>query len=131
MRHSETKRKIRIKSFVLRENDEGQNEFTVEELKKASEIPEEESEEEWMTIQNIPRIRRKLDTAITQLDVDEEVFMTLYFVVGLYDIPSKPIGNGIEIDLRRKEAEKGLYQYWDEPFGDNSDEGKKVVGMGF
>jgi hypothetical protein len=128
LRHSETKRKIRIKSLILR--DEGQNVFTGEELYNTYEIPEEESEEEWMSIQNIPSNRRELDTAITQLDVDEEVFMTLYFIIGLYDIPARPIENGIEIDLRRKETEKGLYQYWDEPPDDNSEEGKKGAGVG-
>lgn len=128
MRHSETKRKIRIKSLILR--DEGQNVFTGEELYNTYEIPEEESEEEWMSIQNIPSNRRELDTAITQLDVDEEVFMTLYFIIGLYDIPARPIENGIEIDLRRKETEKGLYQYWDEPPDDNSEEEKKGAGVG-
>jgi hypothetical protein len=123
--HTETKKKIRIKSFVLRKKDEGQNLFTTEELQNASEIPEEELEEEWMAIQNIPRKRRELDTSITQVNVGEVDFMTLYFIFGLYDIPAKPIENGIEIDIRRKESEKGLYQYWDEPPDDNSAEGGK------
>jgi hypothetical protein len=83
-----------------------------------------------MDIQNIPRNRRELDTSIIQLDVDEDIFMTLYFIIGLYDIPARPIENGIEIDLRRKETEKGLYQYWDEPPDDNSEEGKKRSGHG-
>ncbi|MCJ7608359.1 hypothetical protein MUP00_01635 [Candidatus Bathyarchaeota archaeon] len=125
MRHSEIKKKIRIKSFVLRENDEGQNAFTTEELQNASEIPEKELEEEWMATQSIPRNRRELDTSITQLDVDEEDFMTLYFIFDLYDIPAKPIENGIEIDIRRRESEKGRYQYWDEPPDDNSEVGGK------
>lgn len=76
--------------------------MTEEEFMKLPDIPREEQEEEYMAT-HVSSLRIEMDTNIVEIDVSDEDFGRLHHVFRLYGIPLKPIENGIEIDIRKKE----------------------------
>jgi len=109
---SERNKKIRIKSFILREKEVTIEKISVEEfekaLEKANNIPEEELEEMVEATKVLP-IAREMDTIISEINVTEEDYKKLYHIFKLYGIPIKHIENGIELDIREKEPYEPEY----------------------
>ena len=108
---SERIKKIRIKSFILREKETIEK-ISVEEfekaLEKAPDLPEEEFEE-MIEATKVYHIAREMDTNIIEMNVTEEDYKNLYHIFKLYGIPIKPIENGIEVDIREKEPYEPEY----------------------
>jgi len=105
-------KKIRIKSFILRDKEVTIKRISVEEFEKALEeapkLPEEEFEE-MVEATKVEPIARDLDTNISEINVTEEDYKKLYHIFKLYGIPIKPIESGIEIDIREKEPYEPEY----------------------
>ena len=101
-------KKIRIKSFILRERVSKGKE-SVEE--KVSDVPEKELEKSETNLEASVGIEK--DVNFVEMDVTEKNYGFLCHIFLLNYIPFKLIKEGIEIDLTGKEAT---------PNKDNSDE---------
>jgi len=102
-------KKIRIKSFILEER-EADEEINIEEFEEVK-MSATEEEEERVEIRNVPHLRIERDTRIVEMNVNAEDFEKLGYVFKLYGIPTKPIEDGIEIDIREREP----YPYREKP----------------
>jgi len=103
----ERNKKIRIKSYILRE-EETIEKISIEEFEKANNIPEEEFKE-MVEATKVYYIAREMDTNVIEMNITEADYKNLYHIFKLYGIPIKPIENGIEVDIREKEPYEPEY----------------------
>jgi hypothetical protein len=94
---------IRIVSLVLKEEDAGKKrQLILEDFKKMPNSPEEAIERAMAA--RVPHLAIEMDTNVVELKVKDGVYDSLFYIFQLCGVLMKPIENGVEIDIRDREA---------------------------